>query len=83
MVREILLLGHPKLFERCDPVAEDELPEIRALSQDLCDTISDFRGRHGAGRAIAAPQIGVMKRLVVMNAERVVTFINPVFEEKV
>jgi hypothetical protein len=30
---------------------------------DLNDTLMDFRSKYGEGRAIAAPQIGVMKQV--------------------
>jgi peptide deformylase len=38
----------------------------------------DFRSQYGVGRAIAAPQIGVMKRLIYMNVDGISTvFVNP------
>ena len=37
----------------------------------------DFRRRYGLGRAIAAPQIGVMKRIIYMNTGEPTVFINP------
>ena len=40
---------------------------VEELVADLHDTLMDFRRRHGAGRAIAAPQIGVKKRLLYMH----------------
>ena len=47
------------------------------------DTLLDFRKRYGAGRAIAAPQVGVMKRLIYMRLGDVSTvFINPVLEDR-
>ena len=80
MTREILLLGNPKLYEQCEPVWPEEAAEMKAVVRDLHDTMMDFRERWGVGRAIAAPQIGVMKRLVYMYIDKPVTFINPVFE---
>jgi peptide deformylase len=65
-VREILLLGNPKLYETCKPVTEDELDELRPPIRDLRDTLLAFRAKHGVGRAIAAPQIGLMKRIVFL-----------------
>jgi len=53
-VREVLLLGNPKLYESCAPVVEGEIESLRPIVQDLHDTLMDFRRRHGAGRAIAA-----------------------------
>ena len=78
MVREILLLGNPKLYEISTDVNVDELEEIKDTVNDLHDTLIDFRDRYGAGRAIAAPQIGVFKRLLYMHIEEPVVLINPI-----
>ena len=81
-VREILMLGNPKLFEICEPVQEAQLEQIKPIIQDLHDTLMAFRQKYNAGRAIAAPQIGAMKRLVYMYIEEPVVFINPVLDLK-
>ena len=81
-VREILLLGNPKLFEICEPVQETQLKQITSIVQDLHDTLMAFREKYNAGRAIAAPQIGAMKRIVYMHIEEPVVFINPVLDLK-
>jgi peptide deformylase len=81
-VREILLLGNPKLYEVCDPIREDELPSLDPVVQDLHDTMIDFRDRYGLGRAIAAPKIGMMKRLVYTFIDRPTIFINPTIDQK-
>jgi peptide deformylase len=65
-VREILLLGNPRLYDACEPVEKEELPTLNSTVQDLHDSLMHFREQYGAGRAIAAPQIGVMKRLIYM-----------------
>jgi hypothetical protein len=59
-IRKVLLLGNPKLYESCAPVVEGEIESLRPVVRDLHDTLMDFRRRHGVGRAIAAPQIGIM-----------------------
>jgi peptide deformylase len=81
-VREILLLGNPMLYQVCEPVAPDELEEIGPVVIDLRDTLLGFRERWGAGRAIAAPQIGVMKRLVYVEIDEPQVLINPVLNNK-
>ncbi len=81
-IREILMLGNPKLFEICEPVQEAQLEQIKPIIQDLHDTLMAFRQKYNAGRAIAAPQIGAMKRLVYMYIEEPVVFINPVLDLK-
>ncbi len=77
-VREILLLGNPKLYEISKEVRPDELAHMEAVARDLHDTMIDFRGRYGFGRAIAAPQIGIMKRLIYMHVDEPVVLMNPV-----
>ena len=66
--REILLLGDPRLNETSLPVAREELEEMMLVVTDLRDTLYSFRRRYFVGRAIAAPQIGVPKRLIYMEA---------------
>ncbi len=79
-LREILLLGNPRLYTVCDPVLPEESASLAPVIQDLHDTLIDFRRRYGAGRAIAAPQIGVMKRLVYMFIDERKVFFNPVLD---
>jgi len=81
-IRDVLLLGNPLLYQRCAPVEREEIDSLRPAIRDLHDTLMDFRARYGAGRAIAAPQIGVMKRLVYMHVGEPVVFFNPVLEER-
>ena len=81
-VKEVLRLGNPKLYEVSEPLKRDGLNEIPGVTSDLHDTLIDFKKKYGAGRAVAAPQIGVMKRLIYMFIDRPVVFINPVLEEK-
>lgn len=81
-VQEILLLGNPLLYEKSEPVEKHELPSRVSVIEDLHDTMRDFRERYRAGRAIAAPQIGVMKRVIYMHIDTPVVFINPTIENK-
>lgn len=79
MEREILLLGDERLYRVCDPVRPEELADMPALIADMRDTILAYRRKMGAGRAIAAPQIGVFKRVVCMCLHNEpVAFLNPV-----
>lgn len=77
----ILPLGDPRLYERCAPVQKAEVESLRPVIADLMDIILEFRARYKAGRAVAAPQIGVMKRLICMNIDKPVVFINPVLSD--
>ena len=80
--QEILLLGNPKLYQVCQPVQPNEIESMKQVVQNLHDTMMDFRATYNAGRAIAAPQIGVMKRLVYMHIDSPVVFINPVIDRQ-
>lgn len=63
-VREILLLGDKRLWEAASPAADAPPGEVTQAVTDLADTLADFRLRHGFGRAIAAPQIGIPWRIL-------------------
>jgi peptide deformylase len=77
-VRDILLLGNPQPLLVSEPVQESELAAVRKIGEDLHDTLMDFHNRHGWGRAIAAPQIGVLKRIVSLYLDRPWLILNPV-----
>lgn len=78
MIRNILLLGDKNLYEKSIPVTKNE--DVSEIIKDLHDTLIDFRNRHHAGRAIAAVQIGVPKRILYMCIDKPTVFINPVLE---
>ena len=65
-VQPILQLGNPVLRQRCAPVADPASPEVRDLVRDLADTLAHWRSETGYGRGIAAPQIGVLRRVIFL-----------------
>ena len=80
MEREILLLGNPKLYEVSEIVKREELEDLRPVFDDMFDCIRGIRRDYGFGRAIAAPQIGVQKRLICMLTDKPYVIINPTLE---
>lgn len=75
---DLLLLGDPRLYEQCEPVLESELPLVAGWVADLHAVMADIRATYHFGRGIAAPQIGVMKRLVYLHLDgRPVVLLNP------
>ena len=80
MIRNILLLGDPRLYEVSTPVLPEEFESLQSAVTDLRDTLLDFRARTGFGRAIAAPQIGVPKRVICMLTDKPYVIINPTLE---
>ena len=80
---KIILLGDPRLHLISEPITQDELPDLIPVITDLHDILFEFKAKfahYGAFRGIAAPQIGVMKRLIYMYIDKPVVFINPVLE---
>ncbi len=61
MIRPILIHPDPRLKKICDPVAQIT-PELGKLAEDMLETMYD-----APGIGLAAPQIGVTKRLIVMD----------------
>jgi peptide deformylase len=81
-LRDLLLLGDPRLYEVCEPVSFAELGLVKEWVADMDNVMKEIRLKYNFGRAIAAPQLGIMKRLVYMNIDRPVVLINPEFTSK-
>lgn len=80
MEREILLLGNPQLYEVSKEVLPEEIDELQSVFEDMFDCIKGIRRDYGFGRAIAAPQIGVQKRIICILTDRPYIIINPTLE---
>ena len=65
MIREVLRMGDPRLLERSQEVAMPASEALRALLDDMRETM---RAQNGAG--LAAPQIGTGLRVVIFGFER-------------
>ena len=76
-ISDLLLLGEPRLYQVCEPVLQVELPLVKEWVADMDNVMKEIRSKYSFGRAIAAPQLGIMKRLVYMNIDKPVVFINP------
>lgn len=63
-VRRVLKMGDPLLFQAAEPVQAFDTPELHALIGDMFDTMAAL---NGAG--LAAPQIGVSRRVVIFGVE--------------
>jgi peptide deformylase len=80
-LKDLLLLGDSRLYEISEPVLRSEMVHITDWVNDLDNVMKEIRSKYNFGRAIAAPQLGVMKRLIYMNIDRPVVFINPVITD--
>lgn len=75
-LRKIRIQGDPVLEKTCREVKEIT-PRIRELIEDMLDTMYE---ENGVG--LAAPQVGILKRIVVIDVgEGPYVLINPVIEE--
>jgi peptide deformylase len=61
--RDLVLWPDPRLRARCEPSGYLKGPELRSLVADMLATMYA-----AGGRGLAAPQIGVMRRIFVMDA---------------
>jgi peptide deformylase len=78
MICDIIRLGNPLLREICAEVRNPR--EAAETVASLADTLRHSRETTGYGRAIAAPQIGILQRVIFLNVEgnRPWPLINPV-----
>ena len=76
--RRIRLLGDPALRLRAQAVHTPLSPATRLVADDLRDSLSTARRRHGIGRALAATQIGAPVRVILIDTDRKrTTMLNP------
>ena len=65
-IRKVLKLGDPLLRKLSEDVLEDEVTtkDFKRLVRDMFDTM-----KHEKGVGLAAPQIGILKKIVVIGEE--------------
>lgn len=76
-IKDILQLGNPLLYEVSEPVLQSELSLVPEWVNDLDNVLQEVRAQYKFGRAIAAPQLGIKKRLIYLNIDKPVVIINP------
>ena len=75
---DILLLGDERLYQACTSLQLEDSELIAEMVSDLHQALIEFRAKYNVGRAIAAPQLGYMRRLIYMYvAGEATVFINP------
>lgn len=76
-VKSILMIGNELLRKKAESV-DFEKDQVDRYIRDLRDTLRHTQRKKRIGRAIAAPQIGCLKRIVYMETkEKRITMINP------
>lgn len=76
-LKNILLLGDPRLYQISRLVEKEELEKLKPSIEIMHQALMDFRVKYGAGRAVAAPQIGLLKRFIYMHIDKPQLIINP------
>jgi peptide deformylase len=76
-IRPVLQLGDPRLRMVAERVDDPTSPAVAATLGDLRDTLAHWRATTTYGRGIAAPQVGVLERVVFLNVDRPWPLINP------
>ena len=79
-LKEIRKLGDQLLYEKSEPVKKNEMAEMIPSIEKMWDLIIEFRNKYSWGRAIAAPQVGLLKRIICVNTDEKYVLINPVVE---
>ncbi len=79
MVRlPILPSDDPRLREPSLPVPDPADPSVRAVAHRLIGVLQAFRKHYGFARGIAAPQIGIPLRIIIVDpGEGPVVLVNP------
>ncbi|MBO4211813.1 MAG: peptide deformylase [Oscillospiraceae bacterium] len=76
-LRNILTEGNPTLNKVCRPVTSFDA-HLATLIDDMKETLT-----HANGVGLAAPQVGVLRRIVVVDiGEEIVELVNPRIEEQ-
>jgi len=64
VIRPVLRMGDPRLLQKSLPVQKFDTRELHELLQDMRDTMA-----HLNGAGLAAPQIGVLQRVVIFGVK--------------
>ncbi len=74
---DLLLIGNPLLYEVSEPVLKSEMHLLPGWKADLHNVMEEVRAKYHFGRGIAAPQLGIMKRVIFINTGDPLLIINP------
>lgn len=76
-IQTILPFGNPALYQQSDAVQAND-HNLPAQIEQMFQVLADFQQKNGWGRAVAAPQLGIHKRMIAVNlGEGPFIMINP------
>lgn len=76
-LKDMLLLGDTRLYQKSEFIHKHELSNVNEWVADLDNVMLEIRAKYNFGRGIAAPQLGIMKRLIYININKPLVIINP------
>lgn len=76
-LQDMLLLGDPRLYQKSEAIDLSELTQVSSWVSDLDNVMKEIQAKYKFGRGIAAPQLGIMKRLIYINIHKPKVIINP------
>ncbi|MHC4662540.1 MAG: peptide deformylase [Planctomycetota bacterium] len=68
-VYNVLLLGNPELRKKSDPIENFNGTETLQLLEDMKSALTDLQARYNSGLALAAPLIGIHKRVIYFRGD--------------
>ena len=81
-LEKLILLGDPRLYQICEKVNKSDLHHLESWKSLMHKVMKAVRAKYRFGRAIAAPQVGIMKRVVYLNIDKPILILNPVIENR-
>ena len=82
VLSKLVLLGDPRLEQVCEPVTWENRSLFPIWKEEMHQVMEAVRKKYKFGRAIAAPQLGILKRVVYLNIEKPKLLLNPVINKK-
>ncbi len=75
----LIALDDPRLREAAVPLPAEGISRARTTIHALEDTLHWFQARHGSAHGIAAPQVGIPERIIIVERDgRECPMVNPV-----
>lgn len=76
-LKDIRKLGDPLLYEKSEFILKSELPLVKFWVNDLANAMDEIRIKFNFGRGISAPQLGILKRLILIDLGTPIVILNP------
>jgi len=83
MIKDVLMIGNPVLVEKSADVSFEDEPLLDQILADLGDTLTHLQDTKKIGRALSAPQLGYLKKVIYFQMkDKSFYMLNPEIIEK-